>query len=430
MSAGIIVMNKNAIAMAADSAVTVGDHAAIHNSANKLFALSMFEPIGVIIYANAQFMQIPMEIIIKQYKTELGRKSFPTLRQYVADFVNFLESHADLFHYKANEEAYVMSICSDILQGLANGYTNRIRQLVEKADRPPTNDENRQIQEDAFNETITFIDAQKKSFAGFADYVRNSYSVQIKNYIGKSFPWVLNPEMLFDKICYLFDTDFMRHGYMGAAVAGYGTSEIFPHMLHLKISGVLNGKLRYITVEETVITENNQATITPLAQTDVMYTFILGYNDVFLRGLAERVPASISAKLASIDENTFGKERKELVQNIFCGFSNEVIQSAQDFSRKVYAQPLIFSIATLPIEELALFAESMINITSVRRRVTIDGNIGTVGGPIDVAIVTRGDGLIWLKRKHYFEAKKNPQYIYSRYGQAGVLQELNEDDEG
>ena len=39
MSAGICVMNRNAIALAADSAVTVGDHIAIHNSANKLFSL-------------------------------------------------------------------------------------------------------------------------------------------------------------------------------------------------------------------------------------------------------------------------------------------------------------------------------------------------------------------------------------------------------
>ena len=39
MSAGICIMNKNAIALAADSAVTIGQHLAIHNSANKLFAL-------------------------------------------------------------------------------------------------------------------------------------------------------------------------------------------------------------------------------------------------------------------------------------------------------------------------------------------------------------------------------------------------------
>lgn len=36
MSAGICIMNKNAIALAADSAVTIGQHLAIHNSANKI----------------------------------------------------------------------------------------------------------------------------------------------------------------------------------------------------------------------------------------------------------------------------------------------------------------------------------------------------------------------------------------------------------
>jgi len=27
----------------------------------------------------------------------------------------------------------------------------------------------------------------------------------------------------------------------------------------------------------------------------------------------------------------------------------------------------------------------------------------TVAGPIDVAIISKGDGLIWIKRKHYFD---------------------------
>lgn len=80
--------------------------------------------------------------------------------------------------------------------------------------------------------------------------------------------------------------------------------------------------------------------------------------------------------------------------------------------------PIINSVATLPIEELALLAESMINITSLRRKVALDGNIGTVGGPIDVAIITKGDGLIWMKRKHYFDLKYNPQYIYTHYNRS------------
>ena len=81
--------------------------------------------------------------------------------------------------------------------------------------------------------------------------------------------------------------------------------------------------------------------------------------------------------------------------------------------------PITQSISSLPIEELALLAESMINITSLRRKVALDNNIGTVGGPIDVAIITKSDGFIWIKRKHYFKQEYNPQYYYSHYWNIG-----------
>ena len=35
----------------------------------------------------------------------------------------------------------------------------------------------------------------------------------------------------------------------------------------------------------------------------------------------------------------------------------------------------------------------------------------TVGGPIDVAVISKGDGFIWIKRKHYFEGDMNPQFF-------------------
>jgi hypothetical protein len=35
----------------------------------------------------------------------------------------------------------------------------------------------------------------------------------------------------------------------------------------------------------------------------------------------------------------------------------------------------------------------------------------TVGGPIDVAVISKGDGLIWIKRKHYFSPELNRQFF-------------------
>ena len=74
-----------------------------------------------------------------------------------------------------------------------------------------------------------------------------------------------------------------------------------------------------------------------------------------------------------------------------------------------HEQPIVESIASLPKEELSDLAESLINITSLKRKVQSD--LETVGGPVDVAIITLGDGFIWTKRKKYFENELNPQFF-------------------
>lgn len=57
MTAIIGVMNKHAVAIAADSAVTLGGGKKVLNSANKLFSLSKHHPVAIAIYGNAENVQ-------------------------------------------------------------------------------------------------------------------------------------------------------------------------------------------------------------------------------------------------------------------------------------------------------------------------------------------------------------------------------------
>ena len=89
MTAEIVVMNKNGVALAADSAVTVGGRK-VYNSANKLFTLSKHHPVGILIYGSATFNDIPWEIIIKEYREQLKENSFDSLEKYEKHFQKFL----------------------------------------------------------------------------------------------------------------------------------------------------------------------------------------------------------------------------------------------------------------------------------------------------------------------------------------------------
>src|SRR5262245_58633743 len=102
MTAEIAILNKAAIALAADSTVTIGNpedrrKAKTYQSANKLFTLSKHHPVGVMIYGNAGLMDVPWETLVKQYRAKLGRKSFGTISDYTADFVKFLDKSVDIF---------------------------------------------------------------------------------------------------------------------------------------------------------------------------------------------------------------------------------------------------------------------------------------------------------------------------------------------
>ena len=68
MTAIVAVLNKNGIGIAADSAVTIGNTHKVINSANKVFMLSKYHPVGIATYGNSQFMGIPWELIIKNYR--------------------------------------------------------------------------------------------------------------------------------------------------------------------------------------------------------------------------------------------------------------------------------------------------------------------------------------------------------------------------
>ena len=43
--------------------------------------------------------------------------------------------------------------------------------------------------------------------------------------------------------------------------------------------------------------------------------------------------------------------------------------------------------------------------------VALAADLETVGGPIDVAVISKGDGFVWVKRKHYFPADLNNHFF-------------------
>jgi hypothetical protein len=105
MTAEVVIMNAVGVSLAADSAVTIGSDAKkIFTSTDKLFHLTKGQPVGIMIHGNAQFLGVPWETIVKEYRPYIGAKPLPTIEAYAAHFLGYLTRHARMFPSNVQDE--------------------------------------------------------------------------------------------------------------------------------------------------------------------------------------------------------------------------------------------------------------------------------------------------------------------------------------
>jgi hypothetical protein len=128
MTAEIAILNSSGIALAADSAVTIGSQK-VYNSANKLFTLSKYQPVGIMVYDSADLMNIPWEIIIKEYRAELGTKSFNTLSEYADDFWEFIRANEHVIP-EQNKENYIFAQAYNYLEIIYSELEKQVKKHI------------------------------------------------------------------------------------------------------------------------------------------------------------------------------------------------------------------------------------------------------------------------------------------------------------
>jgi len=425
MTAEIAIMNKEAIALAADSAVTISQKAGqkIFTSANKIFALSKYAPVGIMIYGSATFMGIPWETIVKIYNNNLGKKRFDTLKEYADDFINFFNQENQLT-LQLNQDKYIKK----------NIYTyfNFIRgEILQKTDKvirekkEIKHEDFKKIVEDTIEEYFNIWRKEKilpSIPKTHIDNIIEKYKEVIEKIINKIFEKIPISEDLSEKLTKMAGSLFAKTpdrlippDVSWVVVAGFGENDIFPSLQETLVEGVASNVLKYKIVRKVKIDLDNNASIIPFAQREMVYTFMEGvapdYEDEikgYLFHLISKYPNIIIEGIRKLDKsekNSLKKKLRSVSKKIF----EQYVEKLDDYRQKTYVAPVLNVVSILPKDELASMAESLVNLTSFKKRVTME--IETVGGPTDVAIISKGDGFIWIKRKHYFDSSENPQYF-------------------
>lgn len=149
----------------------------------------------------------------------------------------------------------------------------------------------------------------------------------------------------------------------------------------------------------------------------MVYTFLNGIDENILKFMPYTTMYTLNnyfddVILPNLDK-TLSEDQVDAIKIDYIGKSlQEISLSINDFIYNTSTEPVLKILPTFPKEELASIAETLVNLTSFKRKVSQETE--TVGGPIDVAIITKGDGFVWVKRKLYFDKNLNHDYFNNR----------------
>lgn len=425
MTAEIAIINKIAVALAADSAVTIsegyGRHKKTYDSEEKLFELSYADPVGIMISNDMNFCETPIQILIDRYR-KLNRK-FDRIHEYAKDFRQFLfdfsigsndeirrrhvSAHVEpiLIDLKDICEAKIWSIATRNFENdtisfpSSDNMQNICDMEIEKIRKKLNNKINIAELAGGAKITLSSIEAEiiKDCISDNLIIFNQSQKEKIFSYIEK---YIRNP--------------YRSSATTGVVIAGFGGKDLFPSLVSFDLHGVIGGALRYIEHKDIDVDRNGtKAAVLPFAQGGMVDRFLEGLDAEMqtpIRGVYDRLLQAYSAELIKATHSGNGARAKATrlarkARKVLLDKADHGLQKIRYESRSEIEKIVQF----MPKSEMAHMAQALVNLTSIKHR--ISSGIATVGGPIDVAVISRSEGFVWIEQKHYFPGRLNPGYF-------------------
>ena len=275
MTAEVAIINKSAIAVAADSAVTVGRNK-VHRSANKIFALCDNSSIGVMVYGHAEFAGIPWETLVKVFRREGGAKGYSTVGECYSAFREFLRDPR--FFTKEAQENSLLHFSISIIEGIHRRAANiPNRELTKKL---PGIIEKQINDLQAISGKLTFDAPELPVFRRSGASLVRAVAEQAFEERRYNVPPALRSaftQLIYTALCCPAVSDYAA----GVVLFGFGDAELLPSLVSHEVDGSCFGSIRSRHYGEHFTKQGDEVAIVPFADREDMEVFIEGiHNDI------------------------------------------------------------------------------------------------------------------------------------------------------
>jgi len=420
MTAEIALLNRRALAFAADSAVTItgGANDKIFNTAEKIFEISRAVPMGLMIYNSSSLVGVPLDVLARKFRAEHDRK-FTSCKDACEAFLKFL---CNFTRYKENNDEALEQVIVDELKEIARKYKSKHPEKIiaylnasignaaalSKPDFDAIQDalyveifDAHRVIHEARKLPDFLLDVTPETFRTvYEDVLKKLASRHIDSKSPDVFSAYVNWALS------ALRSDVFSDSLTGLVFGGFGEGEIFPSLYSVEVDGIFFDQIKKKESHDVDIDRRkDKAKVVPFAQSEMAERFLFGIDADTQSAIISFIEKSLDKAFNQIKASKgIDIPAQGITGASYASDINKFLERIKRTSRDEVLDMMDF----MPKQELSYAAEAFVNLTSVKRKVSSQQE--TVGGPVDVAVITKNEGFIWIKRKHYFSRELNPGY--------------------
>ncbi len=427
MTTQVVLMNGLGIALASDSAVTSGGK--VLNTSEKVFELAGKHKVAILSSGRADLIGHPWEVLFSAWSETLVAP-LATMIDYRESLYKFIKSRFSASNALSSSE---IDYFSRSYWGEDQGVFNVALKIMEDVVLPfyekqlsPEDLElfieaewetdfrqrmskllNKDIVKQVSNKFDEVIEARKGKYLPADDISYSQAMIWVENYWAHweeltpsdnftAWPLIPNWDSLVKNLSavHLVHPDYSGDSYI--AFVGYGANDLFPSASGVFIHGAFSGFM--IRRSEGVMEPSSEPRHVFFGQDDAIVALTQGEDHLLTRTAVETTRKTLSSIYEQLSDElgeSAKRTREYVKQSLEADQVSDEMRKAGNERRK---KPFTKAIAMSPILDLAEFAAQLVGVQAASAAMTQENP--SVGGFVDVAVITHRRGFEWIRHKH------------------------------
>jgi len=411
MTSEIMIMNRQAVVLAADSAVTYGGgpEPVVTLEAEKILKLG--PNAALMVYSRGDVLGRSWSQIAHAFTRETGEREYATVQDCAEAFFAFIDNNRRLFPENEEAEEFEALMRAAILTVLSHAKAMRSYPGSDYEDDAAAFE----AALDLYRAHLSHDEAgrERETLDVFITLDRTRFYERYAAMIDALVEEALGAfgmqggmrDKLFDFAYMIATRPAFLEPYAGLVFAGFGENDVFPVYSHYYASILVDGVMKRAHDETTQVgvDDGPNAYLRTFAQAEMTHAFLRGVHPLLfdvmisLNLISNESAAEAALKEAGLDAGEADAVLERMRGNMLPALTGEFAHTVQMISQEEFINPFIQVVSASGKRQLAETAKSLVELNILKSSLHMS-NTG-VGGEVDVVMVSRTGGLEWYVKK-------------------------------